>query len=89
MKDAASRDVVTLARALRLSPAFLAGWLEQRQGREPHNWVLDLISQSRIDRQGTLRALATSAVEMVLTDDLRLAETHAALLELEGLLAGR
>ncbi len=86
MKEAAERDIPGLARALRLAPAYLAGLLEQRQGREAHNWVLDLIEASEVDRQVALRALSACAVDMLMADEARLSGAQDAFEDINGLL---
>ncbi len=77
MKEAADRDVQALAKALGLNAAFLAGRLEQRRGREAHNWVEDLIADSNADRQPTLRALAGMAADLVMADEERREQARA------------
>ena len=60
MKSAAEPNANWLAQQLRITEESLRGTLERLRGREAHNWVEGILAETTIDRQSTLRALATS-----------------------------
>ncbi|MEV6811094.1 hypothetical protein [Micromonospora sp. NPDC051296] len=62
MKNAAEANVGLLADRLNISEGELSGLFMRIRGREPHNWVQDVVDSSGVERQPTLRALAHSAV---------------------------
>jgi predicted ATPase len=86
MKGAAELESEWLAGELRMTSDSLKGLLESLRGREVHNWVEGVLGGASVDRQGTLRALATAFVKMArpeALDEFRNALTAAAIIDVD------